>query len=267
MHEFGHHYCEPGYTVRPFNKRHYLFHYVYSGKGKLIATDDSRQTRVYKLGPGEGFMIWPNQVVTYIADESEPWQYAWIEFDGLLSKELVMKSGLDTSRPIYCAKGPKESRTVAEALLSIIENKNRPHLELMGRFYMFLSILIESSDKNDGALDANQQDVHILQKAIFYIGQNFQNEITVNEISEHCGVHRSYLYRTFKNALDTTPQQFLINYRIKRACDLLVTSALPISEISRLVGYLNPINFARAFKREVGQSPGQWRKASTGLIP
>ena len=263
MYEFGHQHCKPGYTVRPFSKQHYLFHYIYSGKGRIIFQDDAGQTHEHILGQDQGFMICPKQVITYIADEKDPWQYAWVEFNGLMAKELVMKSGLDNNNPIYDTKDPNASCYVAHALISIVKNKNRPHLELMGRFYMFISMLIESSAREDTTFNENHHDA-LIQKAIAYICHNFHNDTTINEIAEYCNVHRSYLYKIFKNALNTTPQQFLINYRIKRACELLVTSTLSISEISLKVGYPNPINFSRAFKREVGQSPQQWKKASAG---
>jgi len=261
MHELGHEYCKPKYTVRPFNKSNYLFHYVFSGKGRLITTDASNISKGYTVNPGEGFMIWPEQTITYIADKDNPWQYAWIKFDGLLARELVAKSGLDPNNPIYHASTPEGSSLLAQSITAIIGNAERPHLELIGRLYMFMSTLIETSYRNELTNGASQQDVHV-QKAIAYIGQHYQTDITVQEIADYCNVHRSYLCRVFKAALDTTPQQFVISYRIKRACELLMTSQLPIAEISTQVGYPNSINFTRAFKREVGQSPQKWKKTA-----
>ena len=63
--------------------------YVLSGTGHLYANDSKGQTREYQIRSGQGFMIFPRQVNTYIADSDLPWEYTWIEFDGLRAKELI----------------------------------------------------------------------------------------------------------------------------------------------------------------------------------
>ena len=45
-------------------------------------------------------MIFPKQVNTYIADEKLPWEYAWVEFDGLKAKESLEMAGLTMDTPI-----------------------------------------------------------------------------------------------------------------------------------------------------------------------
>lgn len=48
-------------------------------------------TKTYHLKSGEGFLIFPNQITTYIADKELPWEYVWIEFDGLRAKEAMVR--------------------------------------------------------------------------------------------------------------------------------------------------------------------------------
>ena len=58
-------------------------------------------------------MIFPGQINTYISDEKLPWEYTWIEFDGLRAKETIELSGLSLDNPIYKAtsKDLREIRT------------------------------------------------------------------------------------------------------------------------------------------------------------
>ncbi len=49
-------------------------------------TMQSGDTQTYSVKSGQGFMIFPGQINTYIADEQLPWEYMWIEFDGLRIK-------------------------------------------------------------------------------------------------------------------------------------------------------------------------------------
>ena len=259
MSEFGHHRCPPGYTAKPFDKQHYLFHYIFSGTGKFITKDKGGETKEYPVNPGEGFMLFQEQNGTYVADEENPWHYAWVKFNGLMVKDLISRAGFDFDNPVYRAKDQAGRDKVAKALTAIVGNAGSPHLELMGRFYMFLSALAESSERHDAMSVESQQDIH-LNKAVDFIGQNYNKDIGVQEIADHCDIHRSYLTKIFKHALKVSPQHFLITFRIKRACEFLATGRYSINELCTKVGYPNAVNFTRAFKREVGQTPQQWKK-------
>ena len=78
LYQFGWERCEPLHSFGPHIRNHYLFHYIISGKGILHSNGNQ-----YQLQAGMGFLIVPNEVTTYLADEHDPWEYAWIEFDGL----------------------------------------------------------------------------------------------------------------------------------------------------------------------------------------
>ena len=63
LYQFGYEKCEPLHSYGPYARNHYLFHYVISGKGYLRADGE------YEITAGHGFLIEPNQVTTYFADE------------------------------------------------------------------------------------------------------------------------------------------------------------------------------------------------------
>jgi AraC-like DNA-binding protein len=104
------------------------------------------------------------------------------------------------------------------------------------------------------------QDFYI-HEAISYIDHNFQNDISVENIAEVCGLNRSYFGKIFKQATGKTPQEFLINYRMIKATELLMLTEMPISDISKAVGYDNPMHFSRAFKTIYEVSPRTWRNS------
>ena len=56
------------------------------------------------------------------------------------------------------------------------------------------------------------------------------------------------------------PQEFLIQYRMSRAAELLKTSDIPVKDISVQVGYPNQLHFSRAFKNVYGVSPRTYRQ-------
>ena len=81
--QFGYEKCQPSHSYGPAKRNHYLFHYVLSGQGTLYAKTTAGDSKIYRIRSNQGFLIFPEQETTYIADAEHPWEYAWLEFDGL----------------------------------------------------------------------------------------------------------------------------------------------------------------------------------------
>ena len=81
MYQCGREKCKPGHIFGPAARNHYLFHYVLEGRGTLMASGVSEMTNTFEISPGQGFLLYPGQISTYIADARDPWTYCWIEFE------------------------------------------------------------------------------------------------------------------------------------------------------------------------------------------
>ena len=68
-----------------------------------MADNSKGETKTYQIKSGQGFMIFPRQITTYVADQNLPWEYVWVEFDGLRAKEIVEMTGLSPDNPVYHA--------------------------------------------------------------------------------------------------------------------------------------------------------------------
>jgi len=77
--QFGREQCSPSHSFGPAARNHFLFHYVLSGVGTLMAQDSDGITQTYSIKSMQGFMIFPGQITTYIADNEIPWEYLWLE--------------------------------------------------------------------------------------------------------------------------------------------------------------------------------------------
>lgn len=101
LYQYGWEQCEPLHSYGPYARNHYLFHYCISGTGTLISTDSKGESHTYQIKSGEGFLIYPKQINTYFADKNHPWEYTWVEFDGLRVKEALELAGLTMDAPVY----------------------------------------------------------------------------------------------------------------------------------------------------------------------
>lgn len=260
LYQFGWERCEPSHTFGPAARNHYLFHYVISGTGKLYADDASGHTHIYQIKSGQGFMIFPNQVNTYIADKDLPWEYTWVEFDGLRVREALSITGLSPDTPVYHARSHDMRETMMQEMLYIARHGSMPPFHLIGHLYLFLDSLTRSvSPVGISASKGGKLRDFYIHEALAFIELNFQNDISVEDIADHCGLNRSYFGKIFKGAVGRTPQEFLLNYRMTKAAELLKLTRLSIGDISKAVGYDNQLHFSRAFKNIFGISPRVWR--------
>lgn len=257
--QYGREACEPGHAFGPARRSHYLFHYIIAGSGTLTSTDENGLTADRELVAGEGFLIFPGQVNTYVASLADPWKYIWVEFDGIRVKESLELAGLTPSSPIYRAKSTELRERMVEEMRYLVANSESSPFHLIGHTYLFLDYLLRSVEHLPSETPNRLQDFYI-REAVDFIKGNYQREISVEDIARQTGLNRSYFGKVFKLATGKSPQQYLIGYRMTKAAELLKLTSMPIGEVASAVGYPNQLHFSRAFKGAYGISPRDWRR-------
>lgn len=256
--QFGWQRCNKSHTFGSNARAHHLFHFVISGKGGIYYAGDLGDEKYYRVSRGQGFYIAPFQRNMYIADDEDPWVYAWIEFSGLKIPEILSVAGLDNNNPIYTSDNPSVNNIVKKEILYIAQNGSKPTLNIMGHFYLFLDALQQGSAKRRIPTKGNLKEFYV-QESITFIENNYFSNITAKDIADFCNLNRSYFGKVFQDVTKTTPQKFLTHYRMSKACEMLISTDEPISTISASVGYPEPLSFSRAFKSIYNVSPREWR--------
>jgi AraC family transcriptional regulator len=83
--------------------------------------------------------------------------------------------------------------------------------------------------------------------------------ILLGELAEVSGLSRSHLIRVFRDATGETPNRYLTRIRMESARRLLEATDLSVAEVSRRNGYASTSQFSRAFRRETGKTPREYR--------
>ena len=253
LYQFGWERTDPCHAYGPHIRNHYLFHYVISGKGKLFANEE-----VYDIGPRQGFLIVPGQITTYRADEQEPWEYTWLEFDGLRAHESIQAAGISGAKPVYTAAGREAGQRLQDEMLYIVNHGDADPIHLIGHGFLFLEHLAACSATRRYFGERRLRDFY-MREALSFIDQNYQNDISIEDIAAVCGLNRSYFGKIFRDTVGESPQEYLLHYRMARAAQLLKETKQPIGEIAPQVGYANQLHFSRAFKNVHGISPREYR--------
>lgn len=253
LYQFGWEKCLPLHQFGPAMRNHFLFHYIISGKGRLEANQSVH------LHSGQGFILYPNQISTYYADEEDPWEYIWLEFDGLRANESITLAGMSANSPVYTPVSAEAGAEICRLMRYIVNHPSDPPMRLVGYGMLLLVELVQSSSRRVNTGNARLRDFY-LRQATDYVDANYQNDITIEEIAAASGLNRNYFGRLFKETMGETPQQFLLHYRMAKAAELLRGSQMTIKEIGASVGYENQLHFSRAFKAVYGTAPSQYRR-------
>ena len=108
----------------------------------------------------------------------------------------------------------------------------------------------------------NNKEDFVIKKAKEYITNNYNDAITLNDISAYVYLNPNYFSTLFKNKTGTTFRHYLRNFRIQAAKNLIRQGHLKIYEIASAVGYPEPAHFVRAFKEVEGVSPTEYKNHS-----
>jgi AraC family transcriptional regulator len=100
-----------------------------------------------------------------------------------------------------------------------------------------------------------------LRRVIDFIEAHLQESIGLDDLAEAAGLSPNHFLRVFKLATGETPYHFLRARRLERARRLLAEDAMPLAELALECGFANQAHFTAAFSRELGISPGRYRRA------
>lgn len=104
-----------------------------------------------------------------------------------------------------------------------------------------------------------EKDVRRMQHIAGYVMAHYIHEITLDDISSEVGMNRSAFCSYFKRQKGMTFSQFVMQYRLKTAADLLLNSKRQVSEICYAVGFNDLLHFVRMFTKHFGLSPTKYR--------
>ncbi len=248
--------CEPFHSFGPGVRPNYVIHYILDGAGTYKV--DGRN---YRLEAGQGFILEPNVLTFYQADRERPWTYVWVGFSGARAPEYLSCLGFNHNHLIFKSSESKRIRELVFKMLGSGKNSPKSEFYLHGLFFEFFSCLIDENmpqQQEDLAHDRETTNRY-LREAIAYIQQHFSEGLRVSDLADHVAVSRGYLYQIFNETLGMSPKQYLTNFCMTRATELLTLDDQPVEEVAKSCGYPNPVAFSALFRKRMGISPTQYR--------
>lgn len=99
-----------------------------------------------------------------------------------------------------------------------------------------------------------------IKQMLQFIHEHFSEELSIASIAHVCSISESECLRCFKSTIQTTPIQYVRQYRIQRASQLLRDTSFTITEIASACGFPDLSYFTKTFREMKGMAPGEFRQ-------
>ena len=104
----------------------------------------------------------------------------------------------------------------------------------------------------------------VYEEAIQIIEREYATDLDLDALARKIATSRRQLQRVFAEVGDTSFREYLARVRMRHAAQLLREGATPVREVAQSVGYRQPAQFAKAFRRHHGTSPSSLRASTNG---
>ncbi|NOT38520.1 MAG: helix-turn-helix transcriptional regulator [Saprospiraceae bacterium] len=160
-----------------------------------------------------------------------------------------------------------EEREFSAEIVQIINQINLTHLTenskelfLHAKAIEILSLFFGSNKPNTVACPFLNNDsiVRKIKQAKDILLEGYNQEITLSEVAKRIGLNEYQLKVGFKEIYGNTPYQYVLDYKLELAKQLLQKKQLQVNEIADHIGYTNISHFIAAFKRKYGMTPKQF---------
>lgn len=241
-----------GYNYTVFQKS--VLHIVTQGEGTFSYAGET-----YRLTAGDIFLLERGMEVEYKPSFSNPWTYYWVGMNGKQILNYLSRCSIVDSHVIL-GQDTTDIKNIIQLICKLsqsIESNNSNDILIMQYLYQLVYTLQEKFPKNFSVqVDIVNEDI---QHAVDFINTNYQKHITVEDVAKSVNITRSHLYKLFKKNLGCSPKEYLTYIRMYHASQLLIHTSTLISDISRQVGYKDPLLFSKNFTKHFEISASEYR--------
>ena len=252
--EAGVFYAQQHFSTARTDKESYILFYTLRGAG-LIEQDGNHVT----LSTGQALLLNCRTPQSYCTAPGQScWHHYWVHLDGagVAAMEPLLLPGKKLT-PVQLT-GVK-MQEYFEMLLGQMEHSTVDSMVHTGlALHEMLALCAQSILAEAETTSARQ----VILQAAETLRKHYQQELCLADLLAEAHMSKSYFLRLFRRYMGTTPYNYLVNFRITQAKELLVLTDHSVSEIAQEVGFGDASNFSTRFAKATGQSPLQYRKSA-----
>lgn len=235
---------------------HYEIEYFILLEGETVAYIDSVE---YRLHAGDMCLVFPNQIHQFRTVSEEKYMLIIVSPDMIPELEDTFTSRIPCSSLVKSEElfsGAAElMRKVGEVSKSTGEYRE---IQMRGLLLAFFAELFEIINLTD----VKNVSSHALKTVVNYCSRNFSRDLSLAILEDELHMSKYYISHLFSMKLKVRFNDYINSLRINDACRQLRQTDKTVTEISECVGFNTLRTFNRAFVRQIGMSPSEYRKQS-----
>ncbi|MBP8989412.1 MAG: helix-turn-helix domain-containing protein [Clostridia bacterium] len=251
--------------------RHEFFEMVFIERGVSL---HSHEGQIQILTAGDLFLVLPGEAHSYISTHNTDLYNCLFDREAFLCfqsdienlPELSFIFDGRSAEPVERVHAGTAQRHQIGLLMEQIswEMANRPIgwplkcKSLLAELFLIYARLLGNSRQEAQESGANFRRI---MKAVAYIEEHYNQEITVHEVAQAAGLSAGYLSRQFRHFLGTTPLEYARNFRMAKAAELLSDEEKSVASVASELGFGDTASFSRQFRQITGISPTGFRKS------
>ncbi|MBQ8849099.1 MAG: AraC family transcriptional regulator [Clostridia bacterium] len=225
---------------------------IFDGHTKITV-----DTEEYDAYGGDAFIVFPNQIHTFETVQRE--NYILIKINPELIPELMPQftSSIPKSSVIKGAANDSELKSLIE-LISEEYRKDEPFKDALLRGYLlvFFARLLQKLELTD----VQSGDYHVVGSIMNYCNENYQKPLSLSVLAKDLHLNKYYISHIMSSKLNIGFNDYINSLRVSGACKMLVKTDSTVTEISEAVGFNTLRTFNRAFSKQMGCTPSQYRQ-------
>ena len=228
---------------------------VFFKRGESIAFADTERC---VLQPGDVFLSFPDQVHRYESSAPEDYDILIVDPDMMPELAEFFKRGTPSTALL---KGAADHPVLRHALDGLLQNP-RPStpqglVVRHGHLLTLFGTLLEMYDlSSPPAISSNT-----FKAVVEYCTQNYSKELSLSTLERELHVSKYYISHLFSDKLGMGFNDYINSIRVSVACRYLRRTDLPITQIASMVGFSTLRTFNRAFQKQMGQTPSEYKKS------
>lgn len=232
---------------------YYAYHWLQTQSGSGVITIDHQSI---SLEPQQGILLRPRVAHECHPTGGSPWKVSFLTFNGTLCRSLAdfLKLG---DYLVINQVSPELTTFIPEVLNEFNNSHPIALLDQSVQIYKFIMLLKQNNLLNNH----RYQDSDITTPILKYIANHYAEPISNEKLAKVTSYSVTYQNRVFKRLYTMTPLEYLTDYRMRKAKELLLTNpTLEIREVAAKVGFHNPSHFIDQFKKFYRTTPSHFRK-------
>ena len=259
--------CEVFYTDLASHSTGYMpehwhneLEYGFVVRGKLLLTCNGTE---YIVEENQFYFVNTNVLHSMRATDAPASFYSIVfreSFFGLpeqIKKKYILPVMNNANFPVFFSKEPELLQRIRDAIQCYEEKEAKFDFY----FHQYIcSIWMLLYDKQLPFASEEEKMERRIREMLQFISSNYHENIGVEDIADFAGVSKRECFRCFKRQLNSSPNIYLLQFRMNRAAEMILMTDQKMNEIATMCGFSSATYFSTKFKEIYGMSPKAYRE-------